>query len=364
MKSIGIVGAGLSGVACAWSLRQKGCSVPITLFEKARGVGGRLSTRRGESALGLAGTLRFDLGAPFFTAKDPHFQKIVETLKLSGVVRQWSQGFPDDFGIGPEKIHPRYFCPAGANSLVKALLPENVELQTMSKVTSVGTETDNWILRTESGGSFSCGGLVLSSPVPQSLDLLSQVAELETFLKTAAAFAAYDPCFAVTFELHPRARSFLIEKAFPLMGNGGQHFFQHPVFDFVTEVQTKGLSQVPGLIVHTARSFSHRHLEAPKEQVLELVLEAIREHFGLSSADVQSPSIHLWRYSKPLRLSSTSRSPLASESANGPENLNERCFSSEKGDKRLVLVGDAFAGGRVEGAFLSGCAGADVLMQG
>ena len=43
-KRIAVVGAGIAGAACAASLQQAG--VQVTLFDKSRGVGGRMSTRR------------------------------------------------------------------------------------------------------------------------------------------------------------------------------------------------------------------------------------------------------------------------------------------------------------------------------
>ena len=43
-----VVGAGISGSVCAWRLAKSGHKV--TLVEKGRGVGGRMSTRRMEGA--------------------------------------------------------------------------------------------------------------------------------------------------------------------------------------------------------------------------------------------------------------------------------------------------------------------------
>ena len=57
-----IVGAGLSGVTCAASLHEQGISVRV--FEKSRGIGGRMATRRTPAGL------HFDHGAQYFTARD------------------------------------------------------------------------------------------------------------------------------------------------------------------------------------------------------------------------------------------------------------------------------------------------------
>ena len=44
MIDIVVIGAGMSGIACARVLRAAG--LPVRLIDKARGVGGRMATRR------------------------------------------------------------------------------------------------------------------------------------------------------------------------------------------------------------------------------------------------------------------------------------------------------------------------------
>jgi predicted NAD/FAD-dependent oxidoreductase len=63
-QHIAIIGVGMAGVVCARTLRQAGHNV--TLFEKSRGLGGRMSTRA--SAFGS-----FDHGTQYFTVRDPRF---------------------------------------------------------------------------------------------------------------------------------------------------------------------------------------------------------------------------------------------------------------------------------------------------
>jgi len=43
-RTTAIIGAGISGLACAQALAAAG--QPVTLFDKARGPGGRMSSRR------------------------------------------------------------------------------------------------------------------------------------------------------------------------------------------------------------------------------------------------------------------------------------------------------------------------------
>ncbi|XQU08837.1 FAD-dependent oxidoreductase [Halomonas sp. LY9] len=64
--SVAIIGAGLSGLACGHRLAQHGVSVQ--LFDKARGPGGRMSSKQRPAAT-------LDLGAQAFTARDTRFAK-------------------------------------------------------------------------------------------------------------------------------------------------------------------------------------------------------------------------------------------------------------------------------------------------
>ena len=44
MSDVVVIGAGMSGIACARALQAEG--VPVRLIDKGRGIGGRMATRR------------------------------------------------------------------------------------------------------------------------------------------------------------------------------------------------------------------------------------------------------------------------------------------------------------------------------
>ena len=87
---IAIVGAGMAGLSCATRLAALGHDV--ALFDKGRGPGGRMATRRVEAD----GTmLRFDHGAQYFTARDPRFVEQVARWEREGVVARWDAAGED-----------------------------------------------------------------------------------------------------------------------------------------------------------------------------------------------------------------------------------------------------------------------------
>ena len=68
-KSCVIVGAGISGLLAANTLKQEAWTV--TVLDKGRAVGGRMATRR-------VGEGTFDHGAQFFTVRGERFANLVE----------------------------------------------------------------------------------------------------------------------------------------------------------------------------------------------------------------------------------------------------------------------------------------------
>ena len=67
---IAIIGTGITGITIAQNLKD---FATVSLFEKSRGVGGRMALRR-------SGQYEFDHGAQFFTAKSENFKKFISPL--------------------------------------------------------------------------------------------------------------------------------------------------------------------------------------------------------------------------------------------------------------------------------------------
>ena len=90
LMTIAIIGAGLAGLSCATALEAAGHDV--TLFDKGRAPGGRMSTRRIETT---AGTASFDHGAQYFTVRDPAFRAETARWQAAGLAAPWPAAGPD-----------------------------------------------------------------------------------------------------------------------------------------------------------------------------------------------------------------------------------------------------------------------------
>uniref|UniRef100_A0A2N9IGI7 Amine oxidase domain-containing protein n=1 Tax=Fagus sylvatica TaxID=28930 RepID=A0A2N9IGI7_FAGSY len=126
-KKVAVVGSGISGAVCASSLAKNGVSV--TIFESARGPGGRMSQRREVSEDGKE--LVFDHGAPFFTASNAEVLGLVHEWESRGLVAQWKHNF-GSFDCASNKFvdmeqegsAKRYVGVPGMNAICRALCQE------------------------------------------------------------------------------------------------------------------------------------------------------------------------------------------------------------------------------------------------
>lgn len=311
------IGAGLSGLLAAAGLQSGGARVLV--LDKGRGVGGRLATRRTDSGV-------FDHGAQFFTARDPQFRLRVEAWQAAGMVRAWAAGFALADGTSKRDGETRFCGVTGMSSIAKHLA-HGLDVHVNVKVVRVQTEGRGWVVTTEAGERFSGRALLLTPPVPQSLELLATGNFLlPEPVRGELRQVEHAPCLAVLAQL---TKPSLIPEP------GGLWFDGEPV-SWMADNQLKGVSSAAGaaVTIHAGPRFSRAHWEMPEGEVTARLLANATPWLG--SVPVQT-QLHRWRYSLPLRVHP------------------ERCVVVRE-PAPLVFAGDAFGGPRVEGAALSGLA--------
>src|SRR5690606_22770394 len=84
---VAIIGSGIAGLTAANRLASAGHEV--TVFEKSKGYGGRLSTRyaQGDRSITL------DHGAPYLSAKGAGFKAFIHSLEKLGMLQMWTNKF-------------------------------------------------------------------------------------------------------------------------------------------------------------------------------------------------------------------------------------------------------------------------------
>ncbi|XP_071724587.1 uncharacterized protein [Rutidosis leptorrhynchoides] len=127
VSKVAVVGSGISGAVCASTLARNG--VLVTLFDSARGPGGRMSRRRETTEDGKE--LFFDHGAPFFNVNDSDALALVQDWESKGLVAEWKENFGSldrssskFVDIEQNGLIKKYVGVPGMNSICKALCVE------------------------------------------------------------------------------------------------------------------------------------------------------------------------------------------------------------------------------------------------
>ena len=302
-RNIAIIGAGVAGLSAARVLSASGAR--LVVLEKSRGVGGRMATKR-------VGDAVFDTGAQFFTAREDGFASEVQRWASLGKADLW-----------PGSAH-RWIGRGGMTAVPK-LLSEGVDVQRERKVTVARHHPSGyWELDIENDGMFRAERLVLTAPMPQALALLDAGGvRLPDELAPQLRSVSYRPCLAALLVLDgPSAVP--VEGVAPTDGP----------LRWVADNSHKGLCRPTALTLHATPEFSAKEYGRPEAEVLEQMTAAASAWLG--GRGVTSATLHRWRYSEPVGSLPQAFAWIPSLS--------------------LGFAGDAFLGGRVEAAALSGLA--------
>ncbi len=292
---VAVVGAGLSGASCAEALREHGIAVDV--IERGRAPGGRMASP-------VLHGRRVDIGAAYFTAKEPEFIPIVEAWTAQGLVRDWTDTFDVFSADGHRRTSGpmRYATPEGLRSLVRAALPD--EIQADGVVDSLG-DVDH-------------DAVVLAMPDPQAARLAPD----------ALDWVAYEPVVTVV--------AGWAQRCWPISDAA----FVNDDADLTT-VADDGSRRGDGaavLVVHTTAQRARVHLEAP-DGAVRPVLDALRRVLNVT-ADPEWTHAHRWTYAKPV-------------ATHGDEPFG----LTTQGGRPLGLCGDSWCPSgapRIESAWLSG----------
>ena len=315
-----VVGAGIAGLSAAEVLRGRG--VTVVVLEKSRGVGGRLATRRIVAPSYATGV--GDHGAQFLTARSREFRSRVAAWQAAGIVDVWYT--QDDV---------RYRGVGGITAPVKALA-SGLDIHLAARVTAAGRRDRGWEVACEDGRLVAADALVLTPPVPQTLALLDAGGGvLPAPVRAVLAAVAYDPCLAVLAVLDGPSR---IPPPGALEAGA-----LDPRLLWIADNHQKGVSPAAvTLTLHATPECSRRLWDAANDVVARELLAAAGEWVG---AAVVTAQVHRWRYARPTAVHSA------------PRLGREVC-------PPLAFAGDAFAGARVEGAYLSGRIAAEAILDG
>ncbi len=322
--TVAVVGAGISGLTVAHSLRA--CNLEVTVFDKARGPGGRASTRRHDRPHGIQGQtepLSFDHGAQYFTARDPRFRRYVESWVGDGVAARWDGRIAvvDRGRVTFKEGGPVRFVGVPGMSAIARHLTLDLDIAYGTRVATIERHDERWRLASTDGGALGdFGAVVVSTPPAQAEPLLAGAPDLGA----RAAAVTLRPCWAMMV---------VFDQALELSFDGA--FVESSPLSWIARNGSKpGRPKAECWVLHGSPEWSTRHLEDHDEDVGDALLTAFFAATGREPRVPLFARTHRWRYSI----------------AENP--LDTGCLWDA--GLRIGVCGDWCSGSRVEGAFLSG----------
>lgn len=307
--AIAIIGAGMAGLAAARRLVEAGRETVV--FDKSRGLGGRMATRRIDG-------MSFDHGAQYFTARGPAFRAALDQWCAEGSAAKW---FDDAFVGSPGMSAP-------ARSLAAGLT-----IVTSCQITDLHRAHDGWTVLDANGpvaiprnGAFDA--VVLALPAPQALPLAAG-ADLRFEPMEQASYA---PCWAL-----------MLAFAEPTDLPDRQRPDHGAVAWLARNASKPGRADAPETwVLHASPEWSRAHLECTADEVAPKLLASFRAATGVDAPPLYVAA-HRWRYALVEQAAGTT------------------CLWDSQA--RLGACGDWCLGPRVEAAFDSGAGMADVLLK-
>ncbi len=308
---IAIVGAGMAGMSCAKRLVELGHDV--ALYDKGRGPGGRMATRRIEQD---GRTLRFDHGAQYFTVRDPHFAKQVDHWEQAGVVARWPEA-GEDAWVGTPAM----------NAPLKAIASE-LDVHFGVRIDALGRTAHGWMLTGDRAPEASFDAVVIALPAEQAAPILSPHDEA---FGSLAAKTRSDPCWTL-----------MVAFSEPVAGLGATVRDVGPIGWAARNSSKPGRSAEEAWVVQGSPEWSRQHLEENAQTAGALLRDAFADAAGRDLPPILASTAHRWRYAK---------SGVAGASPQWNASLG------------LGACGDWLIAPRVEAAYLSGLQLAEVIGQ-
>jgi hypothetical protein len=322
MFKVAIIGAGISSAVISQKLSEIS-GFEVTIFDKSRGVGGRMSTRYTDK-------FSFDHGAQYFTARDDRFKEFLSNYIDSGIVQDWQGKF---ITLGEEKpykrdhFEPHYVANPRMNMICKNIFRDkNLKLKTRIEKLSKDKD-DKWTLYGDQGDLHENFDLVISTiPCHQAIDVLPKEFEFYEQVSNAEIIGCYS--FMLGFE---GGKNLNINWSAAKVKNS-------PV-GWISVNQSK-----PGrdknnlsLLIQTTNEWAEENIDLDDNLVEKTITDELKKLLSFDDsklAQASYKSLHRWRYAA------------VSRAVDKPYLLDDQ--------SNIAAAGDWCLGARVESAFLSG----------
>jgi len=313
----------------------------VKVWDKAKGVGGRMSTSRSP----FNPDLTADLGAQYFTKTPASKKSYFDELTTNGLL------IPLSHDIQGQRPNPSgsedFVTPKGCSSIVKHFFAKaEIKVQTEHHVSNLQkVNDDTWQVSTANGVTDDFDVVILTMPVPQILALDDAMDNslipnhLEKNLKAVKYSSRY--AMALFYEEVEEGFNFLADDK---SGICAKYIDNDPIFRYLS-VDTVKRCAADGnnssskggvsIVLHTTVPFGVKHVEKTPDEMKPVLMEKIRELFP-DWPEPKSVKCQKWRYSQ----------------ASQPYDGSPGCVTLSQ-RPLLIAGGDAFASSLMNGCLIS-----------
>jgi len=278
MPKILLIGGGITSSLVASLLQQnirilghERSAVEISIWDKARGTGGRMSTSRSP----FDSNCTVDTGAQYISCTPQYtscHKMFYDELLQAGILEPLHQTIANAKEYQPGTQH--YVVPDGMSSLVKYFMNKS-GLQTSFEhhLSKIDQLDGKWHVTTLHGKSEVFDAVVLTMPVPQILNLTGISSIIEQDMKKKLEAVRYSSRYALGL--------FYDEGASLNLPFNASYLYEDPVFRFIAVDNVKrNRPELPvSVLLHTSVPFGLKYIDQTVKEVEPILMKALKESF-------------------------------------------------------------------------------------
>ena len=317
MAHYAIIGAGMAGLSALNQLASQGHKV--TVFDKSRGSGGRMATKK-------VGTASWDMGAQFFRAHTEAFQQQLEQWQQDGIISEWQANIwqiaNDQASPSPDTVK-RYVATPRMTGLSRYMLRCASAFETESRIVRLLKRPAGWHLFSDDNREFGpFDKLIVAIPPEQANALLKTADDLASLRD--ATHVDMNPCWTLLLSFNQ-----------PLATDIDAAFVKDGPIGWISRNNSKpGRDAGESWVIQANHHWSKDHCNGERHGLMETLQNAFWQALQLPPQPHAEIWLHRWLFSIP--------------------NVVEQPGTVVSNDDSVALCGDWLQAPNIEGAWLSG----------
>ncbi len=325
MNNVAVIGAGITGITLANLLQKK---VKLTVFEKSRGVGGRMSTRRVEP-------YQFNHGAQYFKVENKEFKYFLQPLIQNKIIKHMEANHIEILNkevIKSTKNYNKkyYIAESKMSSVVKYLINDNFFIKLLCKIEKTIKENNKWFIIDSNKVSYGpYDWLFITIPPNQAIEILYNNFKFMDIIKKIKMRSCYSLMLGFN-----KVKKFDFDTAL---------FLNEDVQWLSIKKKILENKEYYNLLINSSYNFAEQNINGSKDKISNYLMKQVTDILKCDLNNYDHKALHFWKY------------------AMSEKNNNLGSLLDE--DLKVIVCGDWCMNGKVEGAFLSAKDAASNLLK-